>query len=84
MTEVGYPADVISANWTGLFAPAGTNPAVVRTLNEAVNAGLHAPATEEGWRDFRRPAARGSPADLTNLVAAEIQEMDTDCPDAST
>ncbi len=73
MTEVGYPR-VISANWTGLFAPAGTNPAVVRKLNEAVNAGLHAPATEEALARLGDLPLGGSPADLTNLVAAEIRK----------
>ena len=73
MSEVGYPS-VISASWTGLFAPAGTNPAVVRKLNEAINAGLHAPATDEALARLGNLPLGGTPEDLTNLIVAEIKK----------
>ena len=40
--EIGHPGLVVTT-WTGLFAPAGTDAAVVRKLNEAVNEGLRSP-----------------------------------------
>jgi tripartite-type tricarboxylate transporter receptor subunit TctC len=73
MSEVGYPS-VISASWTGLFAPAGTNPAVVRKLNEAINAGLHGPATDEALARLGNLPLGGKPEDLTNLIVAEIKK----------
>jgi tripartite-type tricarboxylate transporter receptor subunit TctC len=73
MSEVGYPS-VISASWTGLFAPAGTNPAVVHKLNEAINAGLHAPATDEALARLGNVPLGGTPEDLTNLIVAEIKK----------
>jgi tripartite-type tricarboxylate transporter receptor subunit TctC len=73
MSEVGYPS-VISASWTGLFAPAGTNPAVVRRLNEAINSGLHSPATDEALARLGNVPLGGTPEDLTHLVAAEIRK----------
>jgi tripartite-type tricarboxylate transporter receptor subunit TctC len=73
MSEAGYPS-VISASWTGLFAPAGTNPAVVHKLNEAINAGLHAPATDEALARLGNVPLGGTPEDLTNLIVAEIRK----------
>jgi tripartite-type tricarboxylate transporter receptor subunit TctC len=73
MSEVGYPS-VISASWTGLFAPAGTNPAVVRKLNEAINAGLHTPATDDALARLGNTPLGGTPQDLTNLIVAEIKK----------
>src|SRR5580658_2294467 len=73
MSEAGYPS-VISASWTGLFAPAGTNPAVVHKLNEAINAGLHKPATDEALARLSNVPLGGTPEDLTNLIVAEIKK----------
>ena len=71
MSEAGYPS-VISASWTGLFAPAGTNPAVVHKLNEAINSGLHTPPTDEALARLGNVPLGGTPEDLTNLIVAEI------------
>jgi tripartite-type tricarboxylate transporter receptor subunit TctC len=73
MSEVGYPS-VISASWTGLFAPAGTNPIVVHKLNEAINAGLHTPATDDALARLGNVPLGGTPEDLTNLIVAEIKK----------
>jgi tripartite-type tricarboxylate transporter receptor subunit TctC len=73
MSEVGYPS-VISASWTGLFAPAGTDPAVVHKLNEVINAGLHAPATADALARLGNTPLGGTPEDLTNLIVAEIKK----------
>ncbi len=73
MSEAGYPS-VISASWTGLFAPAGTSPVVVHKLNEAINAGLHAPATDEALARLGNVPLGGTPEDLTNLIVAEIRK----------
>ncbi len=44
--EVGYPK-VISDNWYGLVAPAGTPPAVLKRIHEASIAALRSPALIE-------------------------------------
>ncbi|ARU03544.1 ABC transporter substrate-binding protein [Comamonas serinivorans] len=41
MTEAGYPVDV--NYWMGVFVPAGTPPAVVSKVNEALRAATHDP-----------------------------------------
>jgi tripartite-type tricarboxylate transporter receptor subunit TctC len=73
MGEVGYPS-VISASWTGLFAPAGTDTAIVRKLNEAINAGLRTPAADEALVRLGNVPLGGSPEDLTNLIVAETRK----------
>jgi tripartite-type tricarboxylate transporter receptor subunit TctC len=44
--EAGYPG-VLTASWTGLFAPAGTDAAIVQKLNTAINASLRTDATRQ-------------------------------------
>ena len=73
MGEAGYPS-VISASWTGLFAPAGTDTAIVRKLNEAINAGLRTPAADEALVRLGNVPLGGSPEDLTNLIVAETRK----------
>jgi len=73
MSEAGYPS-VLSASWTGLFAPAGTDGAIVRKLNEAVNAGLQTAAVREALARLGNVPKGGTPADLTALMIAEIEK----------
>ena len=44
VAEQGFPNFETSA-WSGLMAPAGTPPAIIRKLNAAANAALKDPAT---------------------------------------
>jgi tripartite-type tricarboxylate transporter receptor subunit TctC len=71
--EAGYPG-VLSASWTGLFAPAGTDAAIVHKLNEAINAGLRTDATKEALARLGNLPKGGTPQDLTDLMVAEIEK----------
>jgi tripartite-type tricarboxylate transporter receptor subunit TctC len=73
MGEAGYP-NVVSASWTGLFAPAGTDTAAVHKLNEAINRGLRSPATKEALARLGNVPLGGTPQDLTNLMIAETKK----------
>jgi tripartite-type tricarboxylate transporter receptor subunit TctC len=73
MAEAGYPG-VQSTSWTGLFAPAATASAIVRTLNEAINASLQTDATKAALARLGNVPLGGTPADLTNLMVAEINK----------
>src|SRR5882724_2313833 len=57
--EVGYPK-VISDNWYGLVAPAGTPPAVLKRIHEASIAALQSPALIEQFAKVS-----GIPAPMT-------------------
>jgi len=72
MIEAGIP-DYEVISFSGLVAPIGTSPEVVRTLNAAINEGLHSP-------DARTIAARlgamlrpGTPEDFAGFIAAKRQ-----------
>jgi tripartite-type tricarboxylate transporter receptor subunit TctC len=71
--EAGYPR-VLSTSWTGLFAPAGTDAAIVQKLNAAINAGLRTEATKEALTRLGNVPKGGTPQDLTNLIVAEIKK----------
>lgn len=66
-----------SAVWFGLFAPAGTPPAVVNQLNRTTNAALQ----DENFRNVLHGAGLnaegGSTGDLTNLLKADTEKWAT-------
>jgi len=71
LTEQGVPA-FRAVLWSGLFAPAGTPPAVVAKLNELVNQALRDPAFAEQMRAQGGEPAGGSSAEFRGFLAAEI------------
>jgi tripartite-type tricarboxylate transporter receptor subunit TctC len=73
MAEAGYPR-VLATSWTGLFAPAGVDPAIVQKLNVAINAGLQTAAVKEALAKLGNIPLGGTPEDLTNIMVAEIRK----------
>ncbi len=58
-------------SWTGIFAPAGTPPAVVHRLNEELNAVLKDPDVAARLREQGAVPGSGSAEDLGRFVQAE-------------
>lgn len=71
--EAGYPT-VLATSWTGLFAPAGTDVAIVQRLNAAINASLRADATRQALARLGNVPKGGTPQDLTDLMTADIRK----------
>ena len=71
--EAGYPG-VLTASWTGLFAPAGTAAAIVHKLNAAINASLQTDATRQALARLGNAPKGGTPQDLTTLMVADIKK----------
>jgi len=71
--EAGYPA-VLAASWTGLFAPAGTDAAIVQKLNAAINASLRTDATRQALARLGNVPKGGTPQNLTDLMIADIKK----------
>jgi tripartite-type tricarboxylate transporter receptor subunit TctC len=71
--EIGHPGLVVTT-WTGLFAPAGTDAAVVRKLNEAVNQGLRSPGLTAALAKVGNVPIGGPPDALAQLLVAENQK----------
>jgi tripartite-type tricarboxylate transporter receptor subunit TctC len=59
-------------NWWGLFAPAGTPPAVVTTINASVNKVLASPEMKQLLEREGAEAAPMSVAQLADLLPREI------------
>ncbi len=68
--EVGYPK-VISDNWYGLVAPAGTPPAVLKRIHEAAFAALNSPALVEQFGKVSGIAAPVTPEQYAAFLVEE-------------
>jgi tripartite-type tricarboxylate transporter receptor subunit TctC len=71
MRELGYPNFVVET-WYGMFAPAGTPPAIVAKLNAALDDILHQPDVRELLARQGMTPAGGSPERLANYVKDDL------------
>jgi tripartite-type tricarboxylate transporter receptor subunit TctC len=69
-TVPGYEASV----WYGIAAPKGTPPAIVATLNKAVNAVLADPKLQTRLAELGGEPMPMTPADFGKLVAQETEK----------
>jgi tripartite-type tricarboxylate transporter receptor subunit TctC len=66
----GYEA----STWYGVAAPRNTPAAIIDRLNKEINAGLAEPKLKGRFVELGAEVFSGSPADFSNLVAAEIEK----------
>ena len=72
IAEAGVPGFEL-VNWYGLFAPAGTPPAVVRAVHGYVSQDLNTLEVRDMFaKDGAEAVPSGSPAEFGNLLAKEI------------
>lgn len=67
-------AGVESNNWYGLLAPAGTAPAIVQRLNQAVRDVLARPAVQTQLEEYGAQVAPSTPQELAALIASDRQK----------
>jgi tripartite-type tricarboxylate transporter receptor subunit TctC len=60
--------------WQGIGAPKDTPAEVVATLNKEINAGLAEPKLKARFVELGAEVFPGSPADFSNLIAAETEK----------
>ncbi|MBX9824136.1 MAG: tripartite tricarboxylate transporter substrate binding protein [Xanthobacteraceae bacterium] len=70
LPQVGFHPDV----WMGIFAPAGTPPAIVDRLNRDINAVLRSAEMAPALKRFGYEAKISTPAEFTTFFAAEMQK----------
>lgn len=58
--------------WSGLFAPAGTPPAIIAKLNAEVNRIVALPDVQEKFANLGVEPGGGSPAALTETIRADL------------
>lgn len=73
VAERGYPG-FEAGSWFGFFAPKGTPPEVVATLNKAVNEIIDVPAMEAQMVKEGADPAGGSPAAFAAFVQREFEK----------
>jgi len=70
IAEAGVPGYETVA-WGGIVAPPGTPPALVKQLNDAINAQLQDPAVAKRYENLGFEVLSGPPTRLTELAAKE-------------
>jgi len=70
IAEAGVPGYETVA-WGGIVAPPGTPPALVKQLNDAINAQLQDPAVAKRYENLGFEVLSGPPTRLTELAARE-------------
>jgi len=71
LNELGYP-NMQDYTWVGVFVPAGTPPAVVQKLNEAINRAIQSADVKEHLALQAFDAAGGTPQQFSDYVKTEV------------
>jgi tripartite-type tricarboxylate transporter receptor subunit TctC len=71
MAEAGMP-DLEADSWNGLFAPAGTPPAIIKRLADATIAILKTPEIKERFAAISATPVGSTPEEFSKYVKAEI------------
>ena len=71
VTELGYP-EIEEYTWVGFFAPAGTPPLVMQTLNEAINRVVQMRDVREHLESLTFEPIGGSPQQFAEYVRSEV------------
>ena len=71
MAELGFP-EIEFRFWTGLFAPAGTSPAVIRRLGDELARVLALPEVGAQMAALQVQAQASSPEELARLVQSDL------------
>ncbi|HEY6256632.1 MAG TPA: tripartite tricarboxylate transporter substrate binding protein [Xanthobacteraceae bacterium] len=73
MIESGIDS-YVATFWTGVVAPSGTSSAIVETLNDVINAGLHTPSMREALERIGAAPSPTSPSEFKAFIAAEYKK----------
>ena len=71
--EQGFPG-FTAASWVGFFAPAKTDPQILRTLNAAINDIVKSPAVEKKLTDMGFDPIAGTQTEADAMFSAEVKK----------
>ncbi|WP_158259815.1 Bug family tripartite tricarboxylate transporter substrate binding protein [Phyllobacterium phragmitis] len=67
--------DMVYTSWHGIFAPKGTDPAVIEKLNVAINKILQQPDVIKRFSALNINLVGGSPKDFNDFVAGQSERL---------
>jgi tripartite-type tricarboxylate transporter receptor subunit TctC len=70
IAEAGVPGFEVNS-WSGLFAPAGTPAAIVKSLNAEIQKGMSQPDVAEALDKQGVEPAPGTPEEVASMIRAE-------------
>ncbi len=73
LKEAGFPDYEVTA-WFGIFAPAGTPPAIVTRLNEETTKALASAELKDKLGPLGMETMQGSPQSFSRLVAGDLEK----------
>ena len=71
LVESGFP-DFVADAWTGVVAPIGTPPEIIRKLNAAINEGVQSAEMKANLARFSAIPKAGSPQDFAAFLGEEM------------
>ena len=71
LVESGFP-DFVADAWTGVVAPIGTPPEIIRKLNAAINEGVQTAEMKANLARFSAIPKAGSPQDFAAFLGEEM------------
>jgi tripartite-type tricarboxylate transporter receptor subunit TctC len=72
MAEAGVPGVEVSL-WTGVFAPAGTAPAIIKKLEAEVQGIMRLPDVQEKFRQMATPIVGSTSDEFAGAIASQIK-----------
>src|SRR5215471_1224497 len=72
--EAGLPSFQVDGGWFGMFAPAGTPPAIIEKLNKEVRAALADPAVNKRFEGLGVVSAYTTPEEFRRFLAEETRK----------
>ena len=82
MIEAGVPG-YTATTWNGLLAPAGTPPAIIARIHDAVVQALQDPAVKEGYARIGEDVASDTPEEFAALIRDETAKWSRVIKDAN-
>jgi tripartite-type tricarboxylate transporter receptor subunit TctC len=71
MAEAGYPSVDVHL-WNGMFAPAGTPPAVVAKLEKALTEAIHDPIVSTRLKGMAINPSNDTPEQFKQLIESDV------------
>jgi tripartite-type tricarboxylate transporter receptor subunit TctC len=72
MQEAGFEGFEVTTPWLGLIAPAGTPPAAIKVLNEAVRTAMASADTQQRLDSLGAIATGGTPEEFSKFLARDF------------